>query len=108
MTTFDAADHYGPAEALIGRYFAQHPEQRSSAQVRLADCSGSGTHPFCTHPLHASTAPQVFSKYCVFSARDMVTLNKAAVAAAVDVSRKRVGGQVDLMQLYWGDYSYDK
>jgi aryl-alcohol dehydrogenase-like predicted oxidoreductase len=33
ITTWDAADHYGPAEVLIGRYLQQHPEQRQNIQV---------------------------------------------------------------------------
>lgn len=39
ITTWDAADHYGPAEVLIGRYLQQHPEQRQNIQVR--GCHGS-------------------------------------------------------------------
>lgn len=39
----------------------------------------------------------------------MATLNKQSVKAAVDLSRQRLGvDQIDLMQLYWGDYSYPK
>jgi len=33
ITTWDAADHYGPAEVLIGRYLQEHPEQRQDIQV---------------------------------------------------------------------------
>jgi hypothetical protein len=33
ITTWDAADHYGPAEVLIGRYLQEHPEQRQNVQV---------------------------------------------------------------------------
>lgn len=35
ITTWDAADHYGPAEVLIGRYLQEHPEQRQNIQVWL-------------------------------------------------------------------------
>jgi predicted oxidoreductase len=35
ITSLDAADHYGPAEALIGRYLAAHPERREAVQVTL-------------------------------------------------------------------------
>jgi len=39
----------------------------------------------------------------------MATLNKQAVAAAVDVSRKRLGvDKIDLLQFYWADYDYDQ
>lgn len=83
ITTWDAADHYGPAELLIGQYLAQHPEQRASIQV----CS----------------------KYCVFSGLDMTGLSKSKVRAAVDRSRVRLGvDKIDLMALYWADYSIGK
>lgn len=54
ITSFDCADHYGPAEVLIGRYLQSHP---------------------------AAAAPksQVLTKYCVFSGVDMATINATAV-----------------------------
>ncbi|PNW72043.1 hypothetical protein CHLRE_16g684750v5 [Chlamydomonas reinhardtii] len=80
VTTFDAADHYGPAEALIGRYLASNPDQRPPKT-------------------------QVLTKYCVFGQMDMATINKGAVVQAVNQSRKRLGvDSVDLMQYYWADY----
>ena len=49
---------------------------------------------------------QVFTKYCLFTALDMTTVNAKAVAAAVDRSRQRLGvDSIDLLQLYWGDYN---
>lgn len=63
--------------------------------------------PPATCPLLPAT--KVCTKYCVFSGREMATLNKAAVKAAVDLSRQRLGvNKIDLMQLYWADYSYPK
>jgi aryl-alcohol dehydrogenase-like predicted oxidoreductase len=45
----------------------------------------------------------------VFSGRDMATLSRASVAAAVDVSRQRLGvDKIDLLQFYWADYGYDR
>jgi aryl-alcohol dehydrogenase-like predicted oxidoreductase len=39
----------------------------------------------------------------------MASLNSAAVKAAVDRSRKRLGvDRIDLMQLYWQDYDQPK
>jgi aryl-alcohol dehydrogenase-like predicted oxidoreductase len=39
----------------------------------------------------------------------MATLSKASVAAAVDVSRQRLGvDKIDLLQFYWADYNYDR
>lgn len=52
---------------------------------------------------------QVCTKYCLFSGRDMSGLSKASVKAAMDLSRQRLGvDKIDLMQLYWGEYSYPK
>ncbi|GLC40730.1 hypothetical protein PLESTM_001106100 [Pleodorina starrii] len=84
ITTFDAADHYGPAEALIGRYLASSPDRRPPNT-------------------------QVLTKYCVFSRRDMAGINKDAVRQAVNLSRSRLGvDSVDLMQYYWGDYDINR
>ncbi|KAG2451292.1 hypothetical protein HYH02_003898 [Chlamydomonas schloesseri] len=84
ITTFDAADHYGPAEVLIGRYLATNPDQRPPKT-------------------------QVLTKYCVFGRLDMATINKDAVVQAVNQSRKRLGvDSVDLMQYYWGDYDVNR
>ena len=33
ITSWDCADHYGPAEALIGRYLKEHPAQVANIQV---------------------------------------------------------------------------
>lgn len=45
----------------------------------------------------------------MFSGRDMTSLSKASVKAAVDLSRQRLGvDKIDLMQLYWAEYSYPK
>ncbi|KAG2501704.1 hypothetical protein HYH03_000205 [Edaphochlamys debaryana] len=78
-TTFDAADHYGPAEVLIGRFLAANPDKRAQTQV--------------------------LTKYCVFGPREMNGINGKAVEEAVNLSRKRTGlDKVDLMQYYWGDY----
>ncbi|GLI68097.1 hypothetical protein VaNZ11_012423, partial [Volvox africanus] len=80
ITTFDAADHYGPAEVLIGRYLAANPDRRPPNT-------------------------QVLTKYCVFSRKDMAGINQQAVTQAVNLSRSRLGvDRVDLMQYYWGDY----
>lgn len=101
-----AADHYGPAEVLIGRFLASHPEQRANTQVgtrasqlrrhscgwlqRWAHTSTARHRARTPAGLHASWVPgpvlapaaaalQVFSKYCVFGRRDMSGISKAAV-----------------------------
>ncbi|KAI8470573.1 MAG: NADP-dependent oxidoreductase domain-containing protein [Monoraphidium minutum] len=79
ITSFDMADHYGPAEALAGKFLASDPALR----------------PGC----------QVLSKYCVFSPLEMASVSGAAVRKAIDTSRKRLGVErVDMMQFYWGSY----
>jgi len=79
ITSWDCADHYGPAESLIGRYMREHPEQRDKVQV--------------------------LTKMCVFTSMDMSTLNKDYVKRAVNTSRDRLGADsLDLLQFYWGDY----
>ncbi|EFJ45917.1 hypothetical protein VOLCADRAFT_105794 [Volvox carteri f. nagariensis] len=84
ITTFDAADHYGPAETLIGRYLATDPDRRPPNT-------------------------QVLTKYCVFGRRDMAGINREAVKQAVNLSRSRLGvDRVDLMQFYWGDYDVNR
>lgn len=83
ITTWDCADHYGPAETLIGRYLAQHPDQIDTIQV--------------------------LTKLCVFTSADMAALNKGYISRAVDRSLSRIGTpSVDMMQLYWGDYRQPK
>ncbi|GBF94561.1 aldo keto reductase [Raphidocelis subcapitata] len=80
ITSFDAADHYGPAEALIGRFLGTDPSLRANCQV--------------------------LSKYCVFSGQEMATVSARSVRTAVETSLKRLGvDSVDLMQFYWGSYS---
>ncbi|KAK9804340.1 hypothetical protein WJX72_008140 [[Myrmecia] bisecta] len=78
VTTLDTADHYGPSEALIGEYLKQ-----------------------------ARRETQVLDKFCVFSGADMYHSKEFSfVAQSVNVARQRLGvPTVDLMQLYWQDYS---
>lgn len=83
VTSWDCADHYGPAEALIGRYLREHPEERPTTQV--------------------------LTKYCVFSGTEMSNISSFSVGKAVDLSRLRLGvDSVDLMQYYWGSYDVDR
>jgi len=74
VTSFDAADHYGPAEVLMGRFLASEPGLRTRCQA--------------------------LTKYCVFSPLEMASVSKEGVRRAVDLSRKRLGVEiVDLMQV---------
>jgi len=79
ITTWDCADHYGPAELLIGRYLRENPQQVPNIQV--------------------------LTKLCLFSGAEMVSVNQKAIDRGVDASLSRLGTKsVDVMQFYWGDY----
>lgn len=79
ITSWDCADHYGPAELLIGRCLEENPEQAPNIQV--------------------------LTKLCVFTSAEMSSLNKGYINRAVGSSLSKLGQpRVDLMQFYWGDY----
>jgi len=81
LTTWDLADHYGPAEALIGdfrrRFAALHGSERLSEI-------------------------QAFTKWVPHPGR----MTRRVVEEAIDVSRRRMGVEcLDLLQFHWWDYS---
>src|SRR5271167_3477890 len=81
FTTWDLADHYGPAEDLIGdfrrRFAASHGAER------LADI-------------------QAFTKWVPYPGR----MTRRVVEDALGVSRRRMGVDcLDLLQFHWWDYS---
>ena len=81
LTTWDLADHYGPAEDFIGefrrRFAARHGE------ARLGEI-------------------QAFTKWVPHPGR----MTRAVVEQAVDVSRSRMGvDRLDLLQFHWWDYA---
>jgi len=81
VTTFDTADIYGPSEQIIGRFIKKR--------------GGEG----------ASPPVQVLTKSCWFG-NEMRSLDRSAVDRGVDRSRKNLGvDKLDLVQLYWHDYS---
>lgn len=83
ITTFDCADIYTGAEALIGRFLREH-----------RDAIRTGELP----PV------QVHTK-CVPDLDDLPNLRERDVAAIVDRSLERLGvGALDLVQLHWWDY----
>lgn len=80
FTTWDLADHYGPAEDLIGefrrRFAMRHGEER------LGDI-------------------QAFTKWVPSPG----PMTRAVVEAAVDLSRRRMAVErLDLLQFHWWDY----
>jgi hypothetical protein len=115
------ADHYGPAEVLVGRFLASEPGLRESCQV--PDCLGQGGDifdpffgatgraaqsqwPLCQQhtknsttrhhrptltKIHNKTEKKVATKYCVFSGQEMAGVSAASVRRAVDRSRQRLG-----------------
>mmetsp|Transcript_16332 Transcript_16332/g.27999 ORF Transcript_16332/g.27999 Transcript_16332/m.27999 type:complete len:403 (+) Transcript_16332:38-1246(+) len=84
ITTWDCADHYGPAEALIGKWIAQ-TSQATGKDVR--------------------SMVQVCTKVCVFDSASMAGVSQASTRSAVDRSVKQLGGPPDLVAFYWGDYN---
>lgn len=79
-TTWDLADHYGPAEDFIGAF------RRHLAGTRGAD---------------AAAAMQAFTKWVPRPAR----MNRLAVESAIDVSLRRMDvPTLDLLQFHWWDY----
>lgn len=81
-TTYDGADHYGPAEDLMG-----------GLRERLAAQHGGAV---------PEAAAQMFTKWCPRPAR----YSRAAVRAAVDRSLSRMKTPtLDLLQLHWWDYA---
>ncbi|MFZ3234326.1 MAG: aldo/keto reductase [Stellaceae bacterium] len=81
FTTWDLADHYGPAEDFIGefrrRFAARHGEGRLDEI-------------------------QAFTKWVPHPGR----MTRAVVEQAVDVSRSRMGvDRLDLLQFHWWDYA---
>ncbi len=80
FTTWDLADHYGPAEDFIGQ-FRQQLTARDGAAA-----------------LDSSLA---FTKWVPRPGR----MTRPVVEAAVDVSRQRMGvATLDLLQFHWWDY----
>ena len=80
FTTWDLADHYGPAEDFIGEF------RRQLAAERGAD---------------ALSGIQAFTKWVPRPGR----MTKPWVESNIDISRNRMGvDQLDLLQFHWWDY----
>ena len=78
ITTFDTADIYGPSEELIGKYLNSRG---------------------------GSDGVQVFTKFCCFGA-DMNFVTDKMVEKRIKASRMKLKmDNLDLVQLYWHDYS---
>jgi aryl-alcohol dehydrogenase-like predicted oxidoreductase len=81
FTSWDLADHYGPAEDLIGDFRRRFAASRGAE--RLAEI-------------------QAFTKWVPYPGR----MTRRAVEDAVGVSRRRMGVDcLDLLQFHWWDYS---
>jgi len=80
FTTWDLADHYGPAEDFIGAFRRQFAAQHGAD--RLAEI-------------------QAFTKWVPHPG----PMTRRVVEEAVDVSRRRMGtDRLDLLQFHWWDY----
>ena len=81
FTTWDLADHYGPAEDFVGRF-----------RRELSASRGSG----------ALSGVQAFTKWVPQPGK----MTRGLVEASVAVSLRRMGVEVvDLLQFHWWDYS---
>jgi len=84
LTTWDLADHYGPAENFIGAF-----------RQRLAESRGAD----------ALRDVQAFTKWV--PRPGMMT--RSVVEAAIDRSRRRMGVEtLDLLQFHWWDYGDER
>ncbi len=80
FTTWDVADHYGPAEDFIGAFRGRLAAERGEA---------------------ALAETQVFTKWVPQPAR----ITRQLVEEAVDRSRRRMGVEaIDLLQFHWWEY----
>ncbi|OAI50703.1 aldo/keto reductase [Planctomycetaceae bacterium SCGC AG-212-F19] len=81
FTTFDLADHYGPAEDFIGEFRRQLVAQRGTDSL---------------------TNLQAFTKWVPRPGR----MTRAVVEQAMDRSHRRMGvAALDLLQFHWWDYA---
>src|SRR5215469_14621917 len=81
FTTWDLADHYGPAEDLIGTFRRQFAARHGEAG--LGDT-------------------QAFTKWVPHPG----AMTRRIVEDAIDVSRRRMGvDRLDLLQFHWWDYA---
>jgi aryl-alcohol dehydrogenase-like predicted oxidoreductase len=80
FTTFDLADHYGPAEDFIGEFRRQLARRDATAVVGI----------------------QAFTKWVPRPGR----MTRAIVEQAIDRSRRRMDVEtLDLLQFHWWDYT---
>ncbi|HTT79277.1 MAG TPA: aldo/keto reductase, partial [Stellaceae bacterium] len=81
FTSWDLADHYGPAEDFIGQFRRRLAAERG--EERLGEV-------------------QAFTKWVPSPG----PMTRPVVEAAVDVSRRRMGtDRLDLLQFHWWDYA---
>jgi aryl-alcohol dehydrogenase-like predicted oxidoreductase len=81
LTTWDLADHYGPAEDLIGAFRRALVAQRGPAALEQV---------------------QALTKWVPRPG----PVSRAQVAAAIDRSRQRMGvDRIDLLQFHWWEYA---
>jgi aryl-alcohol dehydrogenase-like predicted oxidoreductase len=80
FTSWDLADHYGPAEDLIGEF------RRRLGAGRAAEMAA-------------------FTKWVPYPGR----MSRDVVEAAIDLSRRRMGVEcLDLLQFHWWDYADER
>ena len=86
FTTWDLADHYGPAEDFIGEFRRQLAAARGQAAL-------------------APEGVQAFTKWVPPPAR----MTRPIVAEAIAISRRRMDTEsLDLLQFHWWDYANEQ
>ncbi len=84
FTTWDLADHYGPAEEFVGEFRRRFAARRG--EDRLGEI-------------------QAFTKWVPYPG----PMTRRVVEEAVDVSRRRMGmTRLDLLQFHWWDYDDER
>jgi aryl-alcohol dehydrogenase-like predicted oxidoreductase len=80
FTTWDLADHYGPAEDLVGEFRRRLGPERAAGMT-------------------------AFTKWVPYPGR----MSRDVVEAAIDLSRRRMGVEcLDLLQFHWWDYADER
>src|SRR5215472_1039526 len=84
FTTWDLADHYGPAEDFIGEFRSRFANRWGHERL---------------------TEMQAFTKWVPYPG----PMTREIVQQAIDISRKRMGVEsLDLIQFHWWDYNDER
>ena len=97
FTSFDMADHYGPAEEIAGAFAQRVRRGGKPVDESSSVDGGSERH----DAMGAPDAPQIFTKWVP----EPGPVTPETVRAAVDRARTRLHtDRIDLLQFHWWDY----